>query len=115
MRACVPDVELAGVRPKRRIVLAIVRAPRRKTFVARVVELQCSSGYFEAGSQPLDVPLEWPRRGLVEVVDVEDKLRARATQSRQNFDRWASPQSWTRDPCLSVGRSAAMGSAAPRK
>ena len=64
--------------------------------VAAVVrgEARTAAGDDEAGGESLEVPLEGPRQGLVEVVDVEDRSRSGDANSPK-FDRWASPQSWT--------------------
>ncbi len=45
---------------------------RRRTDLL-ALELVAPAGDGDAGDEPLEVPLEWPRRRLVEVVDIEDE------------------------------------------
>jgi hypothetical protein len=80
-----------------------------------VAELLLPGGDGEAGRQPLEVPLERGRQGLVEVVDVEDQAPVGAA-NMPKFSRCASPHACTRIPVVGVcARSQAIGAAAPRK
>ena len=77
VQPCVPDVELPHPSP------AVHGFPVRRRdrevggLALGVVEAAISSGDREAGRQPLDVPLERARQGLVEVVDAEDEPAVR--------------------------------------
>ena len=72
------------------------------------------SGHGQARGQPLDVPLERPGQGLIEVVDVEDQVALRRGE-RAEIRQVGVPHSCTRSPEAGVpARSAAIGSAAPR-
>ena len=69
----------------------------------------------EARRQPLDVPFPRSRKGLVEVVDVEAKLRSGVAKPPK-LAMWQSPQSCTTGPLTGVAaRSRACTIAQPRK
>ena len=42
-----------------------------------------TGGDDDAGSQPLDVPLPWPRQGFVEIVDVEEDVALRRGETAE--------------------------------
>ena len=72
-------------------------------------------GHRQAGRQPLDIPLERAWQSLVEIVDVKDQP-PRGEANAPKLARCASPHSCARSPEAGVvARSAAIGSAAPRK
>ncbi len=75
------EVRLAGELGHRRAVAGDRRAHSRRPFER--CEAAVPAGDLETRRQALDVPLEWARRGLVEVVDVEHQAALRRAEDAE--------------------------------
>ena len=115
VEARIPDVEVShlGELPHRLAVVA--HGAEHGGTGLRRGEVAVSPGDLKAGGEALDVPLPWPREGLVEVVDVHDQAaigRGEDAEVREvGIAAGLDPQ-----PGVSgvLARSIAMIAAAPR-